>query len=151
MSKTIFNISFIENNEFCDRICFYDLSEYNSDIAIESPVVKILAPDNIIAETFTYKPKVINIFDTYLTDGLYTIEISICPNDKLKKTYYYFKTCLIMQELKNKLCQFSGNKEKVLELIDMYKYIHALKLIAENEPKKAVIMYKYIKNKIFNY
>jgi hypothetical protein len=53
-----------------------------------------------------------------------------------------------MSQLQTKLCQVSGNKDKVLELVEQFKYIYAIKMIAEKEPQKAIIMYNSVKNKL---
>jgi hypothetical protein len=145
---TTFDIAFIDNNEHCDRIAFYDLSIYNTDIPVKTPIIKILYPDFQIPESLSYEPNKINIVNTPISDGLYTLEFSVCPNDKVKKTYYYFKTCNLMSQLQTKLCQVSGNKDKVLELVEQFKYIYAIKMIAEKEPQKAIIMYNSVKNKL---
>ena len=148
MAKTEFNIAFIENNQLCSQIAFTDLSNYNPDVEVNTPIVKILYPDFQSSISLEYTPRSTNIIETPCLDGLYTLELSVCPNDKLKKTFYYFQLCNWYKTLAVELGKNSGNKSKVLELIELYKYSLAIKELAPTEPKKAILMFNYLKNKI---
>jgi hypothetical protein len=148
MAKTELNIAFVENNQKCDQIAFIDLSVYNSDIPVKTPIVTILYPDFTIPISLGYTPRSTNIVETTCIDGLYTFEISVCPNDMLKKTFYYFQLCNWYKWLSTELCKYSGNKTKINELIDLYKYSLAIKEVSNSEPKKAIIMFNYLKSKI---
>ena len=148
MSTTSLSIVFIDNIDNCNQIAFTDLSDYNSDIEIKTPVVKILYPDFTVPVTLSYTPYSTNIIKVNTGDGLYTLEISVCPNDKIKKIFYYFKVCQVMNSLKTLLCKFSGNIDKVKELMDSYKLLVATQMIAQKEPEKAKVIYNYVKSKL---
>lgn len=148
MGKTNFNIVFVDNVDNCEQIAFTDLTEYNEDVEIKTPILKILYPDFTIPETLTYVPYTTNVIKVPTGDGLYTIEISVCPNDKVKKVFYYFKVCEVMNQIKQKLCQNSSNLQKVNELMDIFKYTIVTQLIVNESPEKATIMYQYVKSKI---
>jgi hypothetical protein len=147
MASTNFNISFVESSDCC-IISFVDLTAYNEDIPIDTPILKILYPDHSAWVSMSYTPMSINNVGVPLLDGLYTLELSVCPNDKAKKIFYYFKVCGFLNNLKTQLCKYSGNKEKVLELMELYKYALALQMIAQTEPEKAKIMFNYLKIQI---
>lgn len=146
MASTNFNISFVESSD-CSIISFVDLSAYNEDIPIDTPVLKVLYPDHLAWVNMSYTPMSINNVGVPLLDGLYTLELSVCPNDKAKKVFYYFKLCGVLNNIKEQLCKYSGNKDKVLELMDLYKYALATQMIATKEPEKAKIMFNYLKIK----
>ena len=148
MAKTEFNIAFIDNNQMCDQIAFVDLSIYNPDIEVKTPIITITYPDFNKSVKLSYTPRSTNVISTMCLDGLYTVELSVCPNDKLKKVFYYFQLCSWNKWLSEELCKYSGNKSKVLELIELYKYSIAIKEVVKAEPKKAILMFNYLKSQI---
>lgn len=148
MSKTTFNIEFIDNVDNCCQIAFYDLSSYNPDIEVTTPMIKLLYPDYQLAETLTYTPRSINTIQVPTGDGLYTLELSVCPNNKVKKVFYYFQLCQVYNSIKTQLCKYSGNLEKINKIMDIYKYALATQIIATTEPEKAKVMYKYLKSQL---
>lgn len=148
MSKTTFSIEFINNIDNCSQISFTDLSSYNPDVEIQTPIIKILYPDFQIAESLIYTPRSINIIQVPTGDGLYTLELSVCPNNKIKKVFYYFQLCQAMNTIKTQLCKYSGNLEKVNKIMDIYKYALATQMVAITEPEKAKVMYKYIQSQL---
>lgn len=148
MATTSLSIVFIDNIDNCNQISFTDLSDYNPDIEVKTPVVKILYPDFTVPVSLSYTPYTTNIVKVNTGDGLYTVEISVCPNDKIKKTFYYFKVCQLMNILRDNLCKFSGNIDKVKELMESYKLLIATQLIAQKEPEKAKVIYSFVKSKL---
>lgn len=149
--KTIFNVAFIDNfynTSSCNIIAFNDLSTYNNDLVTDSPLLTILYPDFKIPVVLSYTPSTINTIQVPTGDGLYTIELSICPNNTLKQTFYYFQICQTMNALKTIICKNTGDKDKVLKFMDIFKYLTAIQMIASTDPLKANIMFAYVKTQI---
>lgn len=140
--KTEFKINFIEDYRNCNLITFVDLTEYNNITTIKTPVVSIKVPnfDQIVEAVYT--PKYLNTIDIKCHgDGLYIVELSICPNDRLKKSFKFYQICGAVSKIKAILC--SDNKEPLMKI---YSSLLAAKMMAESDDvegeKKADIIYR---------
>ena len=151
MAKTSFSVAFIDNfynTSCCNKIAFTDLSSYNPEIAVTTPILTILYPDYTVPVTLSYTPYSTNTIEVPTGDGLYTVTLSVCPNDVLYQTFYYFQLCHSMNDLRTLICKHSGNIDRVVKYMDLFKYMIAVQLTASIDPIKANIMFKYVKSQL---
>lgn len=113
MSKTTLSLLFFDSPDL-KVIYAQDVSWYNPDITIETPLLEIIPPNYSTVYTVVYpvsKLLVINSNSfnwsnssnysslTTLPDGLWTFHQSVNPNGVTRKTHYYFRITRLKQEI----------------------------------------------------
>lgn len=125
--RTEFKINFIESFDNPDTIVFLDLSTYNTLEPIRTPMLRVKKHD---LNTWLDYPYIVSAENSVEAcgDGLYTLELSVCPNDRLYKRFCYFHISTAIQTLKQLLCENVNDTEKIIELMDNYKLLIACQL-----------------------
>lgn len=138
-----------------------DTSVYNSDISIDNPILRITIPNFEKFVDIPYIPNTIIRFNNNtlfsdkscnLSSGLYKIVQSVCPNDILQKTHYFFHSAKEYQELAELVCQYRSdndkvNIEKVWELKMQLDEVQDLATVCAC-PDKAVSLYNIVVKEI---
>jgi hypothetical protein len=151
--KTEFDIKFIEDFKDCKTITFIDQTIYNPNIPVTTPVLRVTLPHFNKYVDLDYIPSKVNFVNTKvlglnvgcLNDGIWTFELSICPNDKLKKSFKYFNICNAMSLISTELCSDSS-EENLLRLKDIKDQLQLVQLMCDE--KKAYAMYDMLIKKI---
>jgi len=86
-----------------------DASTYNSQINVQQPKLDILLPGRTTPVEFAFTPNTANQITSFtlgltsysfidLPDGLWTIQYSVCPSDKLFKKFTFFRISSLYQK-----------------------------------------------------
>lgn len=141
----------------CKYITIHDFSVYNPDVEVTNALYRItLAAFNQYVDV-PYTPNTVmninsnllNLTGAYysglcdIPSGLFVINQSVCPNDKLFSEYYLFNICPDLEKLKNAVCCWKEDKEKLDLLWDIKMELELAKTLAEdcNDTKKAIALY----------
>lgn len=171
MSKTNLSLLFFDSPDL-KVIYTQDVSWYNPDVIVETPLLEIIPPNYSTVYTVVYPvSKLIvvnsNSFNwsnssdynklTTLPDGLWTFTQSIKPNNLIKKNHYYFRITKLKQEIikmvSEKLSSDSvycnPNSVWYREVHDMLSNLEIAKQLSELYCKhdEAKIMYNQVKLK----
>lgn len=149
---TNFKINFIEDYRNCDNITFVDVTDYNLDVPIKTPVVSIIVPNFTTLLESSYVPMSTNTVSVgKYGDGLYKFKLSICPNDKLYKEFSYYNICTAISRIKGNICSDSSI-ENIEKQMEFYNQLLAAKILGEScnksNEKKADIIYQNIMNSL---
>ena len=128
-------------------LTIYDFSQYNTDIPTTNSVYRITIPNFNKYVDLSYVPnttlnvganllQLSNVWDPallpVLPSGLYTINQSVCPNDKLVNEYVFFNIAVELKRIALAVCEFSDNKEKLAKLFDLKNQFELAKMLAED-------------------
>jgi hypothetical protein len=144
---TEFNIKFIPNECECRTITFIDETIYTVE-SIQSPILKVTLPFNkyVLLE---YKPNFINKIDAYtlslvftgkipdLMEGMYKFELSVCPNDIVKKEFSYLFICPLLKRIGALL-----SKDKDINIQTIYINLLIAQTFANDYPDKACAIFE---------
>lgn len=157
--KSIINSEVIPGKD-CRFFSLLDTSVYNKDLEITNAKYKIILPNFGKYVEIFYTPNTVTVVNTNLLkltveelgcipDGLYQIEQSICPNDKLYKWINYYHICTAMTNLGQLLCGCIENKEKVRKIWEWRMELEDVQnLAACGQIEKANTLYQIVSNKI---
>jgi hypothetical protein len=171
MSKTNLSLLFFDSPDL-KVIYTQDVSWYNPDVAVETPLLEICPPNYSTVYTVVYpvsKLIVINSnsfnwsnsnnYDelTTLPDGLWTFTQSIKPNGVVKKTHYYFRITRLKQDIIKMISEklasdsvyCSPNSPWYKEVHEMLTTLEVAKQLSElyHKHDEAKIMYNQVKLK----
>lgn len=141
----------------CKYITITDFSVYNSEIEVTNALYRItIAAFNQYVD-IPYTPgTAMNINSNLLKltnaayadlcnipSGLYTINQSVCPNDKLYFEYYLFNICPDLKKLAQAACCHREDPDKIDALWDIKQKLELSKVLAEDcgDTKKATSLY----------
>lgn len=140
-----------------NSIVILDISSYNTDVVVTEAKLEVTPPNFNTCTPIDYIPNtIINITSlslgwpesNILTDGVWKLKMSVCPNDKLFKTENHLRTKNIRKCLYDKAAT-------AIKINDQNKSCHYLKLlqhldVAEHLVKcsetleEAVIIFNYV-------
>ncbi len=145
----------------CEYLTIIDTSEYNPDVPIENPILRIELPNFNKYVDIPYTPKAVNNINSNLLkltttkcdlpSGVYTITQSICPNDKLSTTYSVLNVCPDMKTLGCALCDVgSSDPDKYKEFHELLMSLDIAKFLIEkcNNLTDGVELYNITSKKI---
>lgn len=157
--KSIINSEIIAGKD-CRFFSLVDVSIYNPDLEVTNAKYKIILPNFDKFVEVPYTPNTVTVINTNLLllsvkelgcipDGLYQIEQSICPNDKLYKWFNYYHICTALTNLGKLLCSCIENKAKVKRIWELrMELTDVQQLAACGQIEKANTLYKIISSKI---
>ena len=171
MAKTKLSLLFFDSPDL-KVIYTQDVSWYNPDVSVETPLLEITPPNYSTVYTVVYPiSKLIvinsNSFNwsnsnnyedlTGLPDGLWTFTQSIKPNGVVRRTHYYFRITQLKQDIikmvSEKLASdsvfCSPNNVWFKEVYEMLNMLEVAKQLSEIYCKhdEAKIMYNQVKLK----
>ena len=138
-----------EANCDCNKIIFIDTSTYQAEV--DNPLLRICPPNwnkyvdvqfNVSAIT-VLEPK--HIKHASFPDGAYHIIQSVCPNGKTEKSFCYFHTCCLKEQLNEKICDNLDNKE---ELEKLFEYKMNLDILNDIPVEEATTLYNNTKKQL---
>lgn len=146
-------------------ITITDLSLYNPEVPVTSAVYRITLPNFGKYIEIAYIPStVLNINSNILMltnavdeaglkelpSGLYVINQSICPNDKVFVEYNYFNIAPDLKKLALLTCVLKDNDDALVELFELRVKLELAKTLAEEccKPKEAIALYNLTSKKI---
>ncbi len=135
-----------------------DFSIYNTDIPVTSSIYRITIPNFNKYVDVSYTPgtaininsNLLNLTTTRtvgglacLPSGLWTINQSVCPNDKLFNEYYFFNISPDLVELATAVCCNKEDEDILEKLWDIKMNFELAKTLAEEcgDTKKAIALY----------
>ena len=145
MDTVVFRLNFLPNHKDCGSISFLDESVY--PIAPSFPVLKITLPDINKYVSTVFVPKAVNVITPKslgigkLSDGLYTFDISVKPNNVCFAKITDFRICDALCMIGESLCNDSSEKN-IKDQMANWRSFHAAKEIAACDPLKANLIYQ---------
>ena len=144
-----------------------DFSTYNTDIPVTSSIYRITVPNFNQYVDIPYTPgTAININSNLLNltatrrvsglaclpSGLWIINHSVCPNDKVFIEYYFFNIAPDLKELANAVCCNKEDEEIIDKLWDIKQSFELAKILAEDcgDTKKAIALYNQAAKQLAN-
>lgn len=171
MSKTNLSLLFFDSPDL-KVIYTQDVSWYNPDLPIETPLLEICPPNYSTVYTVVYPVSKLIVINsnsfnwsssnnycdlTSLPDGLWEFSQSVSPNNLIKKTHYHFRITRLKQEIiktvSEKLASdsvyCSPNSVWYKEVYEMLATLEIAKQLSELYCKhdEAKIMYNQVKLK----
>lgn len=156
----------IDNKGDCTNFRITDDSYYNPKLPITCGRLVIIPPNKNKVE-FEVEPYFSTTFNAAnlkiqnepyecldsLPEGIYFINYSINPNDRIFVNYYYLHNCAQYQKFINLVCSTFSNRcnftkkefnEKLEELMQIKKIIDSSKYLVEycNNPEEGMDLYK---------
>lgn len=158
--RTELGLQYIENKDE-NFMYLLDTSVYNTDVPVDNPILRITPPNFNKYIDIPYKPSTIIRFnnDTLFADhssnlssGLYKIIQSVCPNDILQVTHYFFHRVKEYKQLAKMACYFreKGDEDGLLKIFELKMYLDEVQnLLDECECiDKAIELYNVVVKRI---
>ena len=78
-----------------------------------------------------------------IPSGLYKIEQSICPNDKLFFKYNFFNIFNELSCIAELVCEYDGDQTKLGQLLELKNQLELAKMLAESCAKEKEAIYLF--------
>lgn len=170
MNTTDFSLLFLDHPD-SKTIFVQDVSNYNTDIDVENPLLVITPPNFSTAYSVIYTPSTIipintnalNLTDTSdynqlsdLPDGLWTFKQSISPNNCLYREYNHLRIVILKKkilsyvsdQLDNSSPNCNLNDAWYQDIFNLLQLLETAKYLAENCDKctEAKIIFNHVSN-----
>jgi hypothetical protein len=126
---------------------FVDLSLYNDLLPITEPTLSVIPPYSENPIQLFYNAKGNTVITSITLDrsdklehipcGLYKFTQSICPNDKLKYSFWYVHLGLVKQKIAKLYCE--GNVKDAHDLSDKVDALEALSYCMSEDAEKRIL------------
>ena len=135
-----------------------DMSQYNTDVPVTNAVYRITLPNFNKYVDVSYTPNTMTNIGTNLMllsstpnqadlpaipSGLYKIEQSICPNDKLFFKYNFFNIFNELSCIAELVCEYENDLNTLEKLLALKDQFELAKMLAESCAKEKEAIYLF--------
>lgn len=138
-------------------IIVVDSSSYNPDTLIETPLLCVKQDPFVLEYAKPYNPYQVNLIDASLfqssgclSDGLYEIKVSVCPNDKLFKSCYHLRTFDLRNQINEYIISLYKQEGGFCDILNLLNKLTFAEKIACTNPEEAKEIYNLVSTH-FNY
>jgi hypothetical protein len=140
-----------------NSITVLDISSYNADVAVTESKFEVTPPNFATCTAIDYIPSsIINITNLslgwpeagLLPDGIWSLKMSVCPNDKLFKTESHLRTTNVRNCLYEKAAAAIKNNDqnKSCHYLNLLQHLDVAQHLAKcyDTLEQAVIIFNYV-------